>query len=51
VGILTFDLTDTPTLTFNLYDEDGKPAWEPFIITADELQNGVQSYPDKMAME
>jgi alkaline phosphatase D len=51
VGVLSFDLTSTPTLTFNLYDEDGKPAWKPFIITADELQNGVQSYPDKLAME
>lgn len=51
VGILTFDLTGTPTLTFDLYDADGKPAWEPFVVTADELRNGVQSYPGKIAME
>jgi len=51
VGILSFDLTRIPTLTFDLYDAEGNPAWEPFVITADELQNGVQSYPDKMAME
>ncbi len=51
VGILSFDLTRIPTLTFNLYDAEGNPAWKPFVITADELQNGVQSYPDKAAMD
>ncbi len=50
VGIISFDLTRMPTLTFNLFDEEGKPAWAPFVITADELRNGVQSYPDKIAM-
>jgi alkaline phosphatase D len=45
VGILTFDMTaDVPTLTFNLHGVDGKPAWEPFVIRADQLTNGVESW-------
>ena len=51
VGLITFDLTGTPTLTFNLYGEDGTPAWEPLVLTSDELRNGVQSYPAKKTAE
>lgn len=45
VGLLTFDMTgDVPTLTFNLYDVHAYPAWEPFVIRADQLVNGVESW-------
>ena len=44
-GVLTFDLTgDVPTMTFNLYGIDGKPAWPDFVIRADQLVNGVESW-------
>ena len=44
-GLLTFDLTgDVPTLTFNLYDIEGKAAWPDFVIRADQLVNGVESW-------
>lgn len=44
-GLLTFDMTGAvPTLTFNLYDVDGNEAWKPFVIRADQLVNGVESW-------
>lgn len=48
VGQIDFDLTaDPPTLTFTLLGEDGQDAWEPLVLRADELRNGVVSWPGK----
>lgn len=46
-GLIEFDLTGDPTLRFNLINEYGNSVWRPFEIAASELQNGVQSWPDK----
>ena len=44
VGLLRFDMRGDPTLTFNLYGEDGQPAWEPLSLKASQLRNGVASH-------
>jgi len=50
-GLITFDMTaDPPTLTYNIYDTRGEPAWKPFIINADQLQNGVSTYKEKQLL-
>jgi len=49
VGLVTFDLTGEPTLTFELVGEDGRRAWSPFVLRADELRNGVVSWREKIA--
>jgi len=46
-GLIEFDLTGDPTLRFNLVNEYGNIVWRPFEIAASELQNGVQSWPEK----
>jgi alkaline phosphatase D len=46
-GLIEFDLTGDPTLRFNLINEYGNSVWRPFEIAASELQNGVQSWPEK----
>jgi alkaline phosphatase D len=41
VGILRFDMTaEDPTLTFNLFGDDGQPAWEALVLRLSDLQNG-----------
>jgi alkaline phosphatase D len=47
-GLLEFDLSGEPTLRFTLVGKSGREAWEPLVIRADELVNGVASWPDKM---
>ena len=46
-GLIEFDLTGDPTLRFNLVNEYGNVVWRPFEIAASELQNGIQSWPEK----
>jgi hypothetical protein len=48
VGIVEFDLTQEPTLTFRLIDIYGNQVWQPFVITAAELKNGVKTWDQKM---
>jgi alkaline phosphatase D len=43
-GMLEFRATPVPSLTFSLYDDWGQRVWEPFVIAASELQNGVTSW-------
>ncbi len=43
-GTMTFDTTGEPTLTYNVHDTRGRRAWTPFVITASQLKNGVQSW-------
>lgn len=47
-GLLNFELTAEPTLTFNAVDYMGATAWEPFTVRASELQNGVSTWLEKM---
>ncbi len=37
-----------PRLTYRLFDTEGRSVWEPFTVTADELQNGVESWRGKI---
>ena len=46
-GILQFDLGDDPTVTFNLIGASQRRAWEPVVVHARELVNGIESWPDK----
>jgi len=48
-GLLEFDLTaKRPSLRFQLINHTGKPVWSPFVVYADELSNGVESWPSKI---
>jgi hypothetical protein len=33
---------------YRLFDIHGRSVWEPFVVRADELVNGVVSWPDKV---
>lgn len=47
-GIIDFDLTGpTPTLSFNVIDIRGRVLYDPVILRADELVNGVSSWKGK----
>ncbi|WP_221031205.1 alkaline phosphatase D family protein [Actomonas aquatica] len=49
VGVLEFDLSDDePRLRFVLVDESGRRVWTPLEVRADELRNGVVSWPEKI---
>jgi alkaline phosphatase D len=48
VGIIDFILDDQPRLIYRLIDIHGRNVWEPFVVRADELVNGVTSWPDKV---
>jgi alkaline phosphatase D len=47
-GLLRFDTSGDPTLTYNVFDTEGRAAWQPFSLRAGELVNGVVSWRDKM---
>ncbi len=48
-GRLDFDLTaDDPRLTFAVVGDDGRPAWEPLVLHASDLQPGVSSWQRKI---
>ena len=46
-GFLEFDMTGDPVLRFTLIGKSGREAWDPFVIRADELVNGVVSWKGK----
>lgn len=48
VGLIEFDLTGDPKLTFNLIDVYGRTVWAPFELSADELVNGKSTWREKM---
>jgi alkaline phosphatase D len=51
-GLIEFDTTAArPSLRFLLIDQTGRPVWSPFVLHADELVNGVESWPDKIDPE
>jgi alkaline phosphatase D len=51
VGVIDFILDDTPRLMYRIIDIHGRNVWEPFVVRADELVNGVVSWPDKVHHE
>ena len=48
VGVIDFVFDDTPHLMYRVIDIHGRNVWEPFVVRADELVNGVVSWPDKV---
>jgi alkaline phosphatase D len=48
VGVIDFILDDEPRLMYRLIDIHGRNVWPPFVLRADELLNGVRSWPDKV---
>mgnify|MGYP001814831440 FL=1 len=51
VGVIDFILDEQPRLMFRLIDIHGRNVWQPFVVRADELVNGVTSWPDKVDNE
>jgi hypothetical protein len=47
-GLLSFDTTGEPMLTYNIYTTLGGRGWEPFQLKAGELKNGVSSWRAKI---
>jgi len=48
-GLVEFHMGDDPYLTFQLIDIHGRRVWEPFVLYASELVNGVTSWPEKVS--
>lgn len=47
-GLMRFEMrAGTPTLTYTLHDDLGKPVWEPLVLTPDDLRNGVRTWDTK----
>ncbi len=51
VGVIDFILDESPRLVFRLIDIHGRSVWKTFVLRADELVNGVTSWPDKVDNE
>jgi len=51
VGVIDFIFDDAPRLMYRVIDIHGRNVWEPFVVRADELVNGVTSWPDKVDKE
>jgi alkaline phosphatase D len=51
VGIVDFLLDEPPRVMYRLVDIHGRSVWQPFVVRADELVNGVTSWPDKVDPE
>lgn len=47
-GLLRFDTTDEPTLSYTVVNTYGRQAWTPLHLRASELKNGVQSWRQKI---
>jgi len=48
VGVIDFLFDGSPRVMYRLYDFIGRTIWQPFVVRADELVNGVRSWPDKV---
>jgi alkaline phosphatase D len=48
VGVIDFMFDGEPRLMYRLFDFVGRSIWEPFVVRADELVNGVTSWPTKV---
>jgi len=49
IGIIDFILDDQPRLIYRVLDIQGRNVWAPFVLRADELVNGVVSWPAKVS--
>jgi alkaline phosphatase D len=47
-GVIDFVVDDSPHLMYRVIDIHGRNVWRPFVVRADELVNGVESWPDKV---
>jgi alkaline phosphatase D len=53
-GVIDFSFDNNAELTFNLVDDFGRTIWKAFHLRADELSNGIQSWPhhaDQLEMQ
>jgi alkaline phosphatase D len=50
-GLVDFLFEPSPRLVYRLIDVEGRSVWEPFELRADELVNGVVSWPSKVSEE
>lgn len=48
VGVVDFLFEPTPRVQYRVFDLAGRSVWETFEVRADELVNGVQSWPSKV---
>jgi alkaline phosphatase D len=48
VGVIDFIFDESPRLMYRIIDIHGRNVWDPFVVRADELVNGVTSWPDKV---
>ncbi len=51
MGVVDFIFDGVPKLTYRLIDIHGRSVWETFELRADEMVNGVQSWPSKVSEE
>ena len=49
IGLVEFHMGEDPHLTFQLIDIHGRRVWEPFVLHASELVNGLVSWPEKVS--
>lgn len=47
-GLLAFSPDPAPSLTFTLHDDAGNSVWQPLVLQASELRNGVSSWRSKV---
>lgn len=47
-GVLRFEMTAAPRVTFTLHDVIGTPVWQPLVLTPADLRNGVRTW-DRLA--
>ena len=43
-GLLSFSFHGTPTVSYTVCDASSRQHWEPVVLTADQLRNGVESW-------
>ncbi len=48
-GLIDFVFEPSPHLVYRVIDVQGRSVWEPFELAADELVNGVKSWPSKVS--
>ncbi len=48
-GLIDFLFEPSPHLVYRVVDVQGRSVWEPFELAADELVNGVKSWPSKVS--
>ena len=49
-GVLQFNLGDDPTVSFNLIGVSQRRAWDPVVVHASELVNGIESWTGKQRL-